>query len=501
MRRGGLSALIVILLAASGPACRETVPPPARLTVAFEAPVVTLDPHAHSHTITGAVLAHFYDTLVVLDRDLRLHPRLARSWVTPSETLWRFYLREDVVFHDGRRLTATDVVAALRRAVRDDRSAAQYLRSVSEVRAIGETVLEVETRSPSLGLLNRLAFVSITPRDAPDSIRVPVGTGPYRFVAVTDGAIEARRFNRFWGAPPPFETVSFAAIPDDDRRAEAIPRGDADIVCQYPRSRWQWGRRQADMRVLSVDGLQAVLLAFSMADGSPFADPRLRQAVALAVDRKRLVAEALGGLGTPLDQPVPPLVLGYSPTLPPMLHNPGRARRLVSEAGFSAGAGVPIYSAETYGSIVRQLELQLESVGIDVEPRILPQADLYRKLESERVPAAVFSWSAGTGDASATLDPLFHTPGAGLGGFNRWSYSSPVFDGLIDRADHASRPEDRVRLCGSAMEVLREDLPAVPLTTLADLYAVRAGLEWQPPSHRYLRVSEVHRSGDTDPRH
>ncbi len=501
MRRRGRLALVVAVMAASGPACRETAPPPAHLTVAFEAPVVTLDPHAHSHTITGAVLAHFYDTLVVLDQDLKLHPCLARSWVTPSETLWRFYLREDVVFHDGRPLTAADVVAALRRAMRDDRPVAPSLRSVGEVRAIGDTIVEIETPAPSLGLLNRLAFVSITPRDAPDSIQLPVGTGPYRFVAATAGAVEARRFDRFWGPTPPFETVSFVAIPDDDRRAEAISRGEADIVCQYPRARWRWGREQAGMRMLSVDGLQVVLLAFSLAEGSPFTDPRLRQAVALAIDRKRLVREALGGLGTPLDQPIPPLVLGYSPTLPPMPHDPERARRLAPEAGWPAGAGLPIYSAETYGSIVRQLELQLASAGIEVELRILPQAELYRKLESQRLPAAVFAWSAQTGDASATLDPLFHTPGAGLGRFNRWSYSSPAFDGLIDQADHAARPEDRVRLCGKALAVLREDLPAVPLTTLSDLYAVRADLEWRPPSHRYLRVEEVHRSGDTDSRH
>jgi len=488
-------------LLAAAPACRSPAPPPTRLTVAFEAPVVTLDPHAHSHTITGTVLGHFYDTLVTLDRDLKLRPRLARSWVTPSETLWRLYLREDVVFHDGRHLTADDVVAALRRAKRVDRPVAPSLRSVREVRAIGTAVVEIETFAPSLGLLNRLAFVAITPRDAPDAIQVPVGTGPYRFVGATPAAVEARRFDPFWGAPPPFETVSFVAIPDDGRRAEAVPRGEADIVCQYPRSRWRWGRGQAGMRMVAADGLQVVLLAFSMAGGSPFADLRLRQAVALAIDRERLVHEALGDLGTAMDQPVPPLVLGYSPTLPPMPHDPERARRLVSEAGWPTGADVPIYSAETYGSIVRQLELQVEGVGIHVEPRLLPQAELYRKLESQELPAAVFSWSAQTGDASATLDPLFHTPGAGLGRFNPWSYSSPAFDDLIDQADRAARPEDRVRLCGEAMRVLRQDVPAVPLTSLADLYAVRTGLEWRPPSHRYLRVEEVHLSGDTAPRH
>jgi peptide/nickel transport system substrate-binding protein len=501
MSRGGPYFLAVAVLTGAGSSCREASQPPARLTVAFETPVVTFDPHAHSHNTTGTVLGHFYDALVSLDRDLKLRPRLARSWLNPSDTLWRFHLREGVVFHDGRRLVAADVVAALRRAMRGDRAAAHYLHSVREVRALGDAVVEVETLTPSLALLNSLALVPITPRDAPERIEVPVGTGPYRFVAGSTAAnVEGRRFGRFWGQQPAFETVSFVSLAADDRRAEAIPRGEADIVCQYPPSRWDWGRGQASMRMLSANGLHVVMVVFSLAEGSPFADPRLRRAAALAIDRPGLVREGLGGLGTPLDQPVPSVVLGYSPTLPVMVPDEGAARRLVKEAGWPADRKVPLYSAPTYGSIVRQLERQLASVGIHIEPRVLPQGEFYEKLGSERLPAAVFGWSAGTGDASTTLGQLFHTPVGGLGRFNRSSYSNPEFDALVERADRAATPADRLRLFGEALGILREDLPAVPLATLSDLYAVRVGLEWEPPSHRYLRAEDVHPSGRSAPR-
>jgi len=323
MSRRGQYVLAVALLTALGLSCREAERPPARLTVAFETPVVTFDPHRHSHTTTGTVLFHFYDALVSLDRDLKIHPRLCRSWLNPSDTLWRLYLREDVVFHDGRPLEAEDVVAALRRAMGGDRASA-LLHSVRDVRAVGTRVVEIETYAPSLGLLNRLAFVPITPRDAPERIDVPVGTGPYRFRAgSTAAAVEGRRFERFWGRPPVFNTVSFVSLADDDRRAEAIARGEADIVCQYPPSKWEWGRGQASMRMLSASGLHVVMVVFSLAEGSPFADPRL--------------------------------ILGYSPTLPVMAPDEGAARRLVKEAGWPADRKVPLDSEPTYGSIVRQL--------------------------------------------------------------------------------------------------------------------------------------------------
>jgi peptide/nickel transport system substrate-binding protein len=494
MSRSSPSILAVALLAVAALSCKEPARPPARLTVAFETPVVTFDPHGAFHTTTGAVLGHFYDTLVGLDRDLRIHPRLARSWLNPSDTVWRLQLREDVVFHDGRPFESADVVAALRRAMRGAR-ASTLLSSIREVRPVGRFVVEIETEAPSLALLNRLAYVPITPRDAPERIERPVGTGPYQLIAgSTPDQVEGQRFERFWGPQPAFKRVSFVALPDEDRRAEAIARGEADIVCQYPPSRWEWGRAQPSMRMLATDGLQVVMLAFSVAKDSLFADLRLRRAVALAIDRPRLVREGLAGLGTPLDQPVPPVVLGYSPTLPAMVPDADGARRLVRESGWPATRVVPVYSAQTYGSIVRELERQLQAVGFRIEPRILPQDDFYHTLSSKSLPVAVFGWSASTGDASEALELLFHTPVRGLGHFNRSSYSSARFDALLEQAERAARPVERLSLLSQALAVLREDLPAVPLAALADLYAVRAGLEWEPPSHRYLRAEDVRES-------
>jgi peptide/nickel transport system substrate-binding protein len=278
---------------------------------------------------------------------------------------------------------------------------------------------------------------------------------------------------------------------DEVERAEAITRGAADIVFQFPRSRWRWGRAQPSLQLLSTNGLHAVLAVFSLAEGSPFEDLNLRRAVALAVDRDALVREGLHDLGVPLDQPVPPDVLGYSPGLPRPAPDAEQARRLVDEAGWPRGREVPLYSALTYDTLVRTLEGQLESTGIGIEARVLPQSEFYRKLTTESLPLAVFGWSAHTGDASATLDPLFHSPTDGLGSFNRFAYSNPRFDSLIDGAHQASRPRDRLRLFGQALEVLRQDVPVVPLVTLSDLYAVRQGLAWDPPVDRILRVEDV----------
>jgi peptide/nickel transport system substrate-binding protein len=177
-----------------------------------------------------------------------------------------------------------------------------------------------------------------------------------------------------------------------------------------------------------------------------------------------------------------------------MVPDAAEARRLVKEAGWPPVRALPVYSAQTYGPIVRQLQLQLEQVGIRVEPRVLPQGEFYGKLQREALPVALFGWSASTGDALEVLELLFHTPVQGRGRFNRSSYSSARFDALVEQADRAARPADRLGFFNEALGVLREDLPALPLMALADLYAVRTGLEWEPPSHRYLQAEDVQRA-------
>ena len=486
----GLGSLSVAML---GFYCggSEAVPSP-RLRVALESPAVTLDPHGHAHNLTAAILAHFYDALVSFDPDLHVQPRLAESWENPSDSVWRLHLRRGVVFHDGRPLGAEDVAASLRRAMRPGCPVAYNLLGVSDVRVVREGVIEIATRFPSLVLLNKLAAVPIVPRDAPERIERPVGTGPYRFVAATPaGAVDGQRFERFWGRSPAFDTVSFVAIPDDDRRAEAVVRDEADVVCQYPRGRWQWGMQQTSMRMRSALGLQVIMVVFSVAEDQPFSDLRLRTAASLAVDRSDLVAEGLGGLGAPLDQLVPPAVHGYAKDLPVLPNDAAAARRLVTEARWPPGAAVPLYTARTYEPVVRVLVRQLADVGIRLEPQILAQGLFYEKLAQERLPAALFGWSAQSGDASATLDPLFHSPSGGFGRFNGFSYANPTIDSLIESADRAARPRDRLASFAEAMRILREDALAIPLAVVSDLYATRAGLEWEPPIHRQIRAEEV----------
>ncbi len=217
------------------------------------------------------------------------------KWSNPSDTVWRFALREGVLFHDGTPLAAADVVASLERAAKLPGSqVAYYLQNVTRVTAVTTRDVEIVTSSPSPLLLNKLAYVAIVPRSAPDKpISRPVGTGPYRFVSGAHREpLEGEVFDRYWGPRPAFARFRIVPLPDARSRANAILEGRADVVSRFPFEFSSWARGRKGMTLVSRVGLGVAFLGFSLREGSPYRDRRVREAFSLAIDRARTIEPA-----------------------------------------------------------------------------------------------------------------------------------------------------------------------------------------------------------------
>jgi peptide/nickel transport system substrate-binding protein len=487
----------VVALVALAAGCRsETAPPdapgPRTLVIGQAASAITLDPHGSDQTNTAAALSHFYEALVAFGTEMELRPLLAERWENPSETVWRFHLRPGVSFHDGRPFTAEDAVFSLERARRPESHLAYQLTAVAQVRASSPLTLEIVTRRAAPLLLNRLVYVPIMPRPAaPDAAGEPMGTGPYRFVSgEPGGTLIGRRFDGYWGPRPAFEEVRIVALPDDSDRATAVASGKAGIVAQFPVARWDEGAGPG-ARLMSRRGLAVVYLALSFRKGSPFADRRTREALALAIDRDAIVRDAMHGLGAPLDQLVPPWVAGHSSALKPVAHDAARARRLLAQAGFEEGLSAPLLVQSNHADVARGVVAQLAAIGVRFDLEVVPQKDFYERWSTEELPASVFGWSAATGDASSAFEPLLHSPTGAFGRFNRVGYENPRLDQLVGLADEASNADDRRTHLDEAARLVQTDWPVIPIALRHDLYAVRADLDFRPRLDRYLRAKDV----------
>ncbi|MCM2256561.1 MAG: ABC transporter substrate-binding protein [Vicinamibacteria bacterium] len=466
------------------------------LTIVQSVAAVTLDPHHHDNLMTHSALSHLFEALVGFDADMQVVPALAVSWENPGETSWRFRLRPGVRFHDGRALTAADAAASLQRARAETSQLRYHLAGVAHVRAIDETTLEVITQGPQPDLLNHLVFVAIVPKDAPAEITRPVGTGPWAYASGAAGEeLRAARFDGYWGARPAFDAVRIRGLAAPARRARAIADGAADVVTQFPPEHWQQAQRQSGQRTLARRSLSVLMLGLRATEGSPFRDPRVREAAALAIDRRTLVERGQAGLGAALDQLVPPEVAGYARGLPPLLADPARARGLLAEAGFAQGLDVSLRVSDMLEPAGREVARQLALVGLRARVEVLPTKDFFARWHEPGPQLVLFAYSAPTGDAKSLLDPLVRAPRGGFGEFNAFAYDSPRLEALLERAGNTVARGDRLALLSEAAALLRADRPVVPLAQRLELYAVRDGLQWTPRLDRMVRAQDAAPSG------
>ncbi len=453
-----------------------------------------LDPHLHDEESTHSALSHFYERLVAFGPDLDLRPELAVSWTNPSDTVWRFTLRGGVLFHDGTPFTAEDVVFSLRRAERLPGSqVVHYLQNVTSVTALSGREIEVVTSSPSPLLLNKLAFVAIVPRSAPDhAITRPMGTGPYRFVSgVPRQALEGEVFDRYWGPRPAFPRFRVLPLPDSLSRAYALVESRADIVSRFPFEFASWARGRKGMTLVSRIGLGVAYLGFSLREGSPYRDRRVREAFSLAIDRSRMIDAAETDYTVNAEQYVPETVFGYAPQSTPWPYDVARARALLTEAGHPGGMDATLVLPDTQAVLGMRLGELLGEAGIRVRVESLPWDDYYSRWLRHELDLSAFAFSAGTGDASDLLDSVFHSPSASSGALNTSGYSSVAFDRLVDEAGRLLDPYQRRKLMREALALLREDLPAIPLVARSNLYAVSDGIAWTARLDRRVRAQDM----------
>ncbi len=276
----------------------------------------------------------------------RYTARLARSWrVTPNGLEIRIELQPGVTFHDGRPLTSMDVQFTLD-AIRDPRKGVDHLRpmldDVEAVELIAPLELRLRLRRPSSYVLRALAEIPILPMPIYDGSLLAggalVGTGPWKFGSNKNGVVHLTRNDKYWGGVHPIADVEFVLQRDAAVALTAAKRGELDIVPALIPAHWP---EQA-----SAPGLAAAFVPLQLAPprlrffkfnaSRPLiSDPRVREALALLIDRRGISKRVFDGLARPVNWPIWPggLVDGPEPRVPDF--DPAAAGKLLDAAGWT----------------------------------------------------------------------------------------------------------------------------------------------------------------------
>ena len=345
-------------------------PQAATVRWARSADPATLDPHAVNVGLNFNLLHQMYEPLLIRLADNSLQGAIATHWKqTDDPAVWEFKLRPDVKFHDGTPLTAADVVFSLKRAQAPSSQMKSLLSSVEDVVAVDPLTVHIRTHGPDLILPDNLTNLFImseawtkahhaeVPQDTAASAenyatRHVNGTGPYTLASrEADARTVLKAYPAYWGKgqfPLDVTELQYVPIKSAATRVAALLSGEVDFLQDVPAQ--DVARLKADEHLMVKSGLEnrtiflgldvgsKVLRHSSVKDRNPLADARVREALALAIDRDAIRKAVMRGLSSPTGILAPPFVNGYTEALAAFPKaDPARARQLLAEAGYPQG--------------------------------------------------------------------------------------------------------------------------------------------------------------------
>jgi len=495
MRRFLLLIVLASVVAVGVPGCAPAPPPaPSTLTYRAAEDPPTLDPFRAGDDNSLVYIHLINDGLVeYVPGTVDVRPAVAESWtLSPDGLTYTFRLRRGVRFHNGREVTAQDVVYSLRRALTPGTHSSKatflaMLKGAADFSAGRATDLPgVASPDPATivctleypygSFLTILAGEagSIVPHEVYDDpsqayLKHPVGCGPYRFESWEPKvSLALSRFPDHWTKAPAggIERILFRMIFDSTTALEEYKTGGVDFTQEIPPGQRQEVARSLPKDLHSGTRLSIFYVGFNHR-ASLFKDhPLLRRALLHAIDTEFIVRVLDEGKDTVASGVIPPGLLGHRPGGAPA-YDPDLAARLLAEAGFPKGRGLPELTYVTndttgFRQIAERIQSDWARIGVKTALQMSDFAAFMKALEAFKTDTAAvyrFTWFADWPDPDSFVTAQFGTGGVG----NYGLYSSAALDQLLDQGRREPDPAQRDALYRKADTMLMEDAALIPL--------------------------------------
>ena len=449
---------------------------------------------------SGEVLIndHVGEALAIMGPQKNVYiPAIATKWTaTPDAKTWTFTIRDGVKFHDGSTLTPDDVkftteqyTAASRKKV----SAAKLAQLLDSVQVNGNTVV-FTLNAPYADMIVLIASMQIIPQAAWQKAgdeafgQHPIGAGPFKFVSATrDSQVVLEAFEQCYRKVPAVKQVTFKIVPEAQTRLAQLQTNAADISLQasgpmIPVIQGDKNLKLRDDQSTSMDGILFTDQQSAKTwQSGPFADPRVRQAVAHAIDLKTIADKIYFGKAQPVAVPwAVPGIPGIDPTLKPYSYDVAEAKKLLAAAGQSQiKAVIYTYDSAAIGGnldVTQAVSGYLNAVGIQNTVQPLEYATYLAKQRagawSGQGALAVPVQAGRAGESFyPSLDPTTSTP---------YAYN-PDLQAEAKQQEETGDTAERNKLIADLSRKLYQDLPNVPLLSPDYLQGLGPKIQdWQP---------------------
>jgi oligopeptide transport system substrate-binding protein len=528
-----LSLYIVVLVFLSGCGRHESQVDVARknkvLLLGNVAEPADLDPHAIFAWTDSNITYSLFEGLTSIDEaNTQPVPAAAKSWdVTSDGLVYVFHLRSEGKWSNGDPVTAGDFVFSFKRIL-TPALAASYsymlwpiknaeayntgkIKDFSEVgvKALDPLTLQITLEKPTSYLPSLASHTTWLPVNKkcieaygkfdqkgtawtrPGRL---IGNGPFNLKEwIPNGKIVVEKSITYWDSKNVFlNGIEFFPIENTETEEAAFRAGQLQVTYSLPISKVKPYQKNHP-ELLRIDPRFASYYLFINVTKAPFDNPKLRKALALAVNRDSIAHDVLNNTRVPAHAFTPPDCAGYT-TLARIDDDIAKAKQLLVEAGYPGGKGLPTFEVQSYNndSSIKTLEaiqaLWARELGVHITIAPLEQKILFQNQQSQNYTLAFSAWIADYADPSTFLNMMI------TGGGNNWAgWSNKKFDSLIEAASRSPDQNVRYGFFQNAERILLEDAPLIPLYYGQQPYLKQPWVMGWPPSQlgfeRFKNVS------------
>ena len=506
-----------LLAAGLAAACLGTAPAMAKtLVYCSEGSPENFTPAINTTGTSFDAARPVYDQLVEFERGTtKVIPGLAESWtISDDSKTMTFKLRKGVKFHSGvngfkptRDFNADDVIWSFDRQWKADHPYAKVSggkydyfsdmdmpKLLDSITKTDDYTVVIKLKEPAAPMLANLAmdFATIQSAEYADFLdkagkkeqfdQVPVGTGPFSFVAYQkDAVIRYKKNPDYWGEKAIIDDLVYAITPDPTARFSKLKAGE----CQYaiaPRpADLAEIRKDPKLQVISLSGLNIAYWAFNVTK-PPFDKKEVRQAMNMAIDKTTIIRDVYLGAGQAAKNLIPPTLWGYNDAVKDYPYDPDKAKELLKTAGVATPIEVDLWYMPVQRPynpnakrIAEMMQADLAKVGVNAKLVTYEWGEYRKRAQQGEHTTAQLGWTGDNGDPDNFFF-LRGCSGARPGGQNITKWCNKEFDELLNKARGLSDIAERAKLYEKMQAIQKDEAPDMTIAHSIVNDAATAGL-------------------------
>ncbi|MEM9583835.1 MAG: ABC transporter substrate-binding protein [Pseudomonadota bacterium] len=469
----------------------------------------TMDPHAVNSAPVLGFLNNVYEGLVRRGKDMAIEPALATAWEPIGEGEgWRFTLRQDVTFHDGAEFNADDVVFSYKRASDESSDTRSWFAPVSDVVKVDDYTVDIMTNAPNPIFPDSIANwmmmdsgwaeannAGLPDKEAGNYATLNTnGTGAFKVTAREPGLRTVLEpHGGWWGEVEHNITrAELTPIQNPATSLAALLSGDVDFINPVPIQDVARLKQNRDVSVIQGIEARVIMLGFDQQEGASeggngssdlFLDPKVREAVAKAVNVPAILQTIMRGNAEVASQLVSPAMRGFSAAnATPYAYDPEGAKALLEEAGV-AGASFDLKCPNNRylndEAVCQAITGMLAQAGLSATLDAMPVQNYWPELRADNFDMYLLGWSPGTFDAEHPIRFLGSTPNEEkkLGSWNFGGYSNARIDELLPMIQSEIDDIKRQAMLDEAAKIMQDEVAYVPLYVQPLVWGARSNIE------------------------